>query len=74
MSETKKGLDGFIRDQSNPGAVLNIDNNSLDAYKKKKNKYKEIDSVAKDIAGLKSEMAQLKEMINTILRAVNQNK
>jgi len=52
--------DKFIRDEKNPGAVLNTDNNALQMYKLKKAKNKEIDN-------LKKEIFEIKQMMQLIL-------
>ena len=57
-------IDGFERSKSNPGAVLNNDRQALEAYKKKKNKNKEIDN-------LKQEVSDIKEMLYKILDKIS---
>jgi len=52
--------DKFIRDEKNPGVVLNTDNNALQMYKLKKAKNKEIDN-------LKKEIFEIKQMMQLIL-------
>jgi len=52
--------DKFIRDEKNPGSVLNTDNNALQMYKLKKAKSKEIDN-------LKKEIFEIKQMMQLIL-------
>jgi len=52
--------DKFIRDEKNPGVVLNTDNNALQMYKLKKAKSKEIDN-------LKKEIFEIKQMMQLIL-------
>jgi len=56
----KKTKDGFIRDMNNPGAVINTDNSALQAYKLKKQKDKEVDT-------LKEEVKDIKQMLTLIL-------
>ena len=55
-----KPVDGFLRSDSNPGAVINTDNASLKAYKLQKNKHREIDQ-------LKEEVSEIKGMLQLIL-------
>jgi len=52
--------DKFIRDEKNPGSVLNTDNDALKMYKLKKAKSKEIDN-------LKKEIFEIKQMMQLIL-------
>lgn len=61
MKTTK---DGFVRDNNNPGAVINVDNQALKAYKAKKNKDKEFDV-------LKQEVKDIKSLLNKILEKLN---
>jgi hypothetical protein len=49
----KKTKDGFMRDMNNPGAVINTDNNALQAYKLKKQKDKEIDNLKNEVKDIK---------------------
>lgn len=52
--------DGFMRDINNSGAVINTDDGALQAYKLKKQKYKEIDN-------LREEVKDIKNMLSLIL-------
>jgi hypothetical protein len=53
----------FIRDENNPGAVLNTDYQGLKAYKMRKQKSKEIDN-------LKEEVNDIKKMLGLILEKI----
>lgn len=55
----KKTQDGFIRDVNNLGAVINTDNNALQAYKMKKQKNKEIDNLKEEIKDIKQLLEKL---------------
>lgn len=55
-----KPIDGFVRDESNNGAVINTDNGALKAYKLQKNK-------EKDIENLKAEISEIKKLIHQLL-------
>lgn len=57
IQKTEK--EGIYRDMTN-NALLNKDNNSLNAYKKQKEKFNEIDK-------LKSEISEIKEMLTLLL-------
>ena len=56
--------DRFARDKNNPGAVLNVDNAALKAYKLKKAKDKEIQT-------LKDEVKEIKYMLSKIIEKLN---
>ena len=62
-----KPKDGFIRDNSS-GAVINVDNDALKAYKLKKKSDKEKDN---EIKNLKTEVDELKDMVKLLLNKVN---
>lgn len=57
--------DGFLRSESNPGAIINVDNEALQAYKLRRsreaNKQKEINSLKEEITELKNLISQLLE-------------
>jgi hypothetical protein len=57
--------DGFIRSKENLGALINVDNNSLRAYKlrreKEINKENEINSMKKELEDLKLLLLQMLE-------------
>jgi hypothetical protein len=59
-----KNIDGFIRDQNNPGAVVNTDLAALTAYKLQKNKNKEIDNLRQEVNELKSVLYQILEKVS----------
>ena len=57
--------DGFLRSESNPGAIINVDNDALKAYKLRRSretdKQKEINSLKEEITNLKTLLSQLLE-------------
>ena len=57
--------DGFLRSESNPGAIINVDNEALQAYKLRRsreaNKQKEINNLKEEITELKNLISQLLE-------------
>lgn len=59
------GDDGFYRQETNPGAVINKDTNALKAYKLRKQKENEINNI-------KQEVAEIKEMLKILIE--NKNK
>lgn len=65
-----KYADGFIRDP-NTGAVINIDNKALQAYKLQKLKHKKIESKIESIDKLKEEVSEIKMMLSQILEKLN---
>lgn len=56
----KKTQDGFVRDPNNDGAIINTDREALLAYKRQKNKFRELDE-------MKAEIKDIKKMLNAIL-------
>jgi hypothetical protein len=69
-----KGNDGYIRDATNNGAVLNTDNAALNAYKTQKKKFKELNELKSnfnDINNLKDEVKEIKNLLSTILEKLN---
>lgn len=59
--------DGFLRSEVNPGAIINTDNSSLQAYKKQREssrrKEQEINTLRNEVDELKSMMNQLLEKL-----------
>jgi uncharacterized protein with von Willebrand factor type A (vWA) domain len=61
-----KDAPGLVRDMSNQ-AVLNTDISALEAYKRKRNKQQEIDEVISDINNMKSDIDQIKSLMQRLL-------
>jgi hypothetical protein len=55
-----KTSDGFVRQVSNPGASLNTDNTGLAAYKLRKQRESEINT-------LKDDVKEVKDLLNKLL-------
>lgn len=55
--------ENFVRSPSNKGALLNVDNKGLEAYKLRKKRYNDL----KDIGELKDRMENLENMMKLIL-------
>jgi len=59
--------DGFVRSPEIPGAIVNVDNSALEAYKlrrqKEKTKLDEINSLKQEVADIKSLLTQLIEKL-----------
>lgn len=62
-----KKIDSYVRDPNNPGAVLNTDNGALLSYKRQKAKMKRDTETAEEINSLKTEVSDIKSMLNLIL-------
>jgi hypothetical protein len=67
--------DGFIRSEMNKGALLNVQDENLNLYKKQRkqmydfnNKIDKINSLEKELSELKTDMSEIKELL---LRVVN---
>lgn len=66
----KKTPDGFVRDFDNPGAVINNDKDALLAYKRQKEKMREIERIKQEVQSIpqiKHELNEIKETLNAIL-------
>lgn len=69
MAETKiLPVDGFLRQQENPGAIINVDNNGLKAYKQRRQAENARDS---EINSLKQEISELKDLLKQVLEKKN---
>lgn len=56
--------DGFVRSNTNPNAIVNVDNEALRAYKLKRKQ----DSLKnKEINSLRNEVDELKQLIHKLL-------
>jgi hypothetical protein len=56
--------DGFMRQQDNPGAIVNVDKKSLNAYKLKREREKQEET---DINKLREEMSDIKDLLKQLL-------
>lgn len=60
----------FIRSEKNPAAVVNIDNDGLQAYKLKKKNNKKVDDIYREISKInkiESEIESIKMMLSKIV-------
>jgi hypothetical protein len=59
--------DGFVRSAANPGAIVNVDNDSLRAYKLRReretSKQDEINSLKQELEDVKSLLSQVLEKL-----------
>jgi hypothetical protein len=60
--------DGFVRQEDNLGAIVNVDKSGLQAYKLKREAEKRKES---DINTLKEEMSDVKNMLSQILEKIS---
>jgi len=67
---TNLAKDGFVRSLNNPGAVVNVDNSALSAYKSRKQKNREYEQKIKEIDALKIEMSEIKSLLQQIVEKI----
>jgi peptidoglycan hydrolase CwlO-like protein len=65
--EYKTDVPGIFKNPAT-GALINKDNKALDAYKKRKQKEQKLDMVEQDIAGLKNDMQEIKELLRGLVK------
>jgi hypothetical protein len=70
MGYIKTEIEGIIRDTKNQ-ALLNTDNNSLDAYKKIRKKSLEMEEVKNKVNSLDKEVNVIKSMLTQILEKLS---
>ena len=64
--ETKTDVDGFYKTPA--GAVVCKDNESLNAYKLRKAKNVQLNTMKNDIDQLKTDMAEIKELLKGLVK------
>ena len=70
MALTKiKEVDGYLKDETS-GAVLSVDQNALDAYKRQRSQR---NSIVSDINNIKQELGEVKDMLSTIISSQKGN-
>ena len=70
MALTKiKEVDGYLKDETS-GAVLSVDQNALDAYKRQRSQR---NSIVSDINNIKQELGELKDMLSKIISSQKGN-
>lgn len=67
MSYVKTDADGFVRDDSSK-AVLNTDIMAFTAYKQRRAALSESQQMKKDVDSLKTDMQEIKSLLERILR------
>ncbi|CAB4170862.1 hypothetical protein UFOVP908_162 [uncultured Caudovirales phage] len=65
--EYKTDVPGIFKNPAT-GALINKDNKALDAYKKRKQKEQKLDMVEQDIASLKNDMQEIKELLRGLVK------
>lgn len=60
--------DGFVRSETNPAAIVNVDNDALKAYKIKRDRDKQ---KTNEINTLREEVAELKQLLYKLLSEKN---
>jgi hypothetical protein len=58
-TDEKIPLDKYERQVGNPGSVINTDHSSLDAYKKRKQRENEINTLKEEVSEIKQMLLQL---------------
>jgi hypothetical protein len=66
LEETKTDVHGYYKAPS--GAVISKDFESLNAYKKNKAKNAELNTMKDDIAQLKNDMSEIKELLKGLVK------
>ena len=61
-----KDVPGLVRDVTNQ-AVLSTDIDGLEAYRRKRNKQQELDAALSDINNMKSDIDQIKSLMQRLL-------
>lgn len=61
-------VDGFLRSDKNPGALVNVDNDALQAYKRKR---KRDAAKQEEINTLRNEVTELKQLLYKLLSEKN---
>jgi len=59
--------DGFVRSESNPGAILNVDNTALDAYKRQKKLMKNLTTHEDRLVKVEETMKDVKMLLEKLL-------
>lgn len=67
-------IDGFVRSNNNMGALINVQDDNLIAYKKQRkhvtkmiNDSDKINNLEKELGGIKEEMSEIKQLLLKVL-------
>ena len=66
MSDQKTDIPGVYR--SSDGFLINKDNAALEAYRKKRNREKDLDTLTDDVKTLKEDMQEIKELLRGLVK------
>lgn len=66
MKEAKTDIPGIYR--APEGFLINKDNNALAAYKAKKAKDRELDTLKEDVSSMKEDMREIKELLKGLVK------
>ena len=61
----------FVRQESNPGAILNVDNSGLQAYRRQREIMRNNANNAERISKLESDMSDIKDKLDLILQKLS---
>ncbi|WP_292486406.1 hypothetical protein [Methanohalobium sp.] len=61
-----KDDNSFMKDRDSK-AVVNVDNDKLEAYKNKRQKNRQIDRTIKDVEQLKSDVGEIKSLLHQLI-------
>jgi len=67
-------IDGFARAKNNSGALINVQDDNLDAYRKQRKHVHsmigntdKINSLEKELSGIKEEMSEIKQLLLKVI-------
>jgi hypothetical protein len=67
-------IDGFVRSNNNMGALINVQDDNLIAYRKQRkhvtkmiNNSDKINNLEKELGGIKEEMSEIKQLLLKVL-------
>lgn len=63
----KTNVDGYVKDPKS-GAILNVDNDKLRAYKLQKQKFAEIARTSQRLDALENDISSIKDMLQQLLK------
>lgn len=73
MKVKVEGRSDLVRDMKS-GAVLNVDNRALDAYRKARVKTRQVDQVIEDNEKMKRQIESIENKLDYMLQLLNNNK
>lgn len=73
MKVKVEGRSDLVRDMKS-GAVLNVDNRALEAYKKARIKTRQVDQVIEDNEKMKRQIESIENKLDYMLQLLNNNK